>query len=95
MVLCDCFSLTEALADCGQDDEDRAVPLDGPYDDSSFGLGNLCMAMLLLNGHAPPGSPMVGRGSFMACEQHFPTQPRPTSFSLSSSRPSLWSQLLP
>ena len=39
MVLCDCFSLTEALADCGQRGEDRAVPLDGPYDDSSFGLG--------------------------------------------------------
>ena len=39
MVLCDCFSLTEALADCGQRGEDRAVPLDGPYDDSSFYLG--------------------------------------------------------
>ena len=53
MVLCDCFSLTEALADCGQRGEDRAVPLDGPYDDSSFGLGisarrSFCwMAMLL------------------------------------------------
>ena len=56
---------------------------------------DLCIAILLLNGHAPPGSPVVGRGSFMACEQHFPTQPRPTSFSLSSSCPSLWSQLLP